>query len=143
MLVWGGEPLAGSSGAELHDGPDGQKIGWASMESWVVVACYPRRGATVQSFSATIAVHAKTTHRILWAFDVDSEDLLIAFEVVDLSFDTVTRQAVPIPPDLRARCRSGAAPLVRTGSLPRPGRSVRTDQVRPSATNAPATSRCG
>ncbi len=102
MLVWGGEPLNGSTGPSLHDGPNGQKIGWAAMENRVVVGRLPEVGDRIQSFGAAIEIHDKATHRLMWAFDVERGDPLIAFEVVDLAFDTVQRRAVSIPDDLRA-----------------------------------------
>ena len=101
MLVWGGEPLSADTGPMLHDGPNGEKIGWAAMENRVVVGRLPRVGDRIQSFSATIAVNDKTTHRIMWAYDIDRGDLLISFEVVDLCFDTLARAAMTIPDDLR------------------------------------------
>ena len=106
MLLWGGEPLNGASGPSLYDGEDGQKIGWAAMENRLLVHRLPRRGDRIQSFGAVLEIHDKATHRVLWAFDVDRGDLLVAFEVVDLAFDTVQRRAVTIPDDLRANAEA-------------------------------------
>ncbi len=101
MLLWGGEPLEGASAPTLHDGPDGARIGWASMETRVAVRRLPRQGTRIQSFAATVSVADKVNQQVLWAFDLDRQDLLCTFEVVSLAFDTVGRRAVSIPDDLR------------------------------------------
>lgn len=115
MLLWGGEPLDGAVGPTLHPGPNGELIGWATLEHRIVVDRLPRRGDRIQSFGAVAALGDKTTHRIMWAYDVDRADLLVAFEVVDVALDTVSRRAVPIPDDLRAH----AEERLRTDLLPR------------------------
>lgn len=102
MLLWGGEPIEGTTGPALHPGPDGQLIGWAAMENRMRLLRMPRAGDRIQSFAAVLAVHDKTTHRLMWAFDLDRGELLVTFEVVDLAFDTVSRRAVSLPDDLRA-----------------------------------------
>ena len=100
-LFWGGEPLEESMGPVLHDGPDGQQIGFASMETRLVVHRLARRGDRIQSFGATVALADKVSQQAMWVFDVDRGDLLATFEVVNLAFDTVARRAVRIPDDLR------------------------------------------
>jgi len=97
LLVWGGTPLAGTDGPMLHEGPNGEQIGWANMENRCVLLRRPRVGDRIQSFGATVQVFDKNTHRVMWAYDVDRGDLLATFEVVDLAFDTVSRRAVPLP----------------------------------------------
>lgn len=114
MLLWGGEPLEGATGPALHPGPNGEVIGWATMENRMVVRRYPRQGDVIQSFGCTVAVHDKVTHRLMWAYDLERQDLLVAFEVVDVALDTVSRRAVSIPDELRghaeARLRPDLAP---------------------------------
>jgi acyl-CoA thioesterase FadM len=44
----------------------------------------------------------KTSHRILWAYDVDREDLLVSFEIVNLAFDIAARAPMSIPDNIRA-----------------------------------------
>ena len=100
-LFWGGEPLEESMGPVLHDGPDGEQIGFASMETRLVVHRLARHGDRVQSFGATVALADKVSQQAMWVFDVDRGDLLATFEVVNLAFDTVARRAVRIPDDLR------------------------------------------
>jgi len=101
MLLWGGEPLNASSGPTLHPGPNGELIGWATLEHRMVFRRMPRVGDRIQSFGCVVQLLEKVTHRLLWAFDADRGDLLVAFEVVDIALDTVSRRAVPIPDEVR------------------------------------------
>jgi acyl-CoA thioester hydrolase len=102
MLVWGGVPIEPGTGPVLAPGPNGELIGWASMENRLCIGRLPAAGDRIQSFSAVLSVADKVVHRIAWAFDLDTKALLCAFEVVDLAFDTVSRRAVPIPAEQRA-----------------------------------------
>jgi acyl-CoA thioesterase FadM len=43
----------------------------------------------------------KTTQMAMWAYDLDSGDLLVSFEVVSVLFDIGARRAMSIPDDLR------------------------------------------
>ena len=101
-LAWGGEPINRTDGAMLHDGPNGEKMGWASMETRMCILRLPRVGDRIQSFGATVGIRDKTAHVMLWAYDVDRGDLLTVFEVVSLAFDTVARRAMTIPDQVRA-----------------------------------------
>jgi acyl-CoA thioester hydrolase len=100
-LVWGGEPLERRLPALLHDGPNGEKMGWASMETRMAIRRLPRAGDRIESFSAVVGLRDKTSHRILWAYDVDAGDLLMSFEIVNLAFDTVRRAPMSIPEEIR------------------------------------------
>jgi acyl-CoA thioesterase FadM len=100
-LTWGGAPVNRRLPEMLHEGPDGERMGWASMETRMVIRRLPRLGDQIQSFSAVIALADKTSHRIQWAYDVDRGDLLTTFEVVNLAFDTGARRPMSIPPRLR------------------------------------------
>lgn len=110
FLLWGGEPLEGATGPTLHPGPDGQLVGWATMENRMVVNRLPRRGDRIQSFGAVVEIRDKTTHRVMWGFDLDRGDLLVAFEVVDVALDTVSRRAVSIPEELRGHAEARFRP---------------------------------
>ncbi|WP_436794995.1 acyl-CoA thioesterase [Actinospongicola halichondriae] len=102
MLTWAGVPVGGGPrGDALHDGPNGEKMGWASMETRMASPRLPDRGDLIQSFGALIEMHDKTTHRIQWAFDLETGDLLTSFETVSLAFDTVGRRAMSIPQWIR------------------------------------------
>ncbi len=101
-LLWAGESIDERDAVWLRDGPDGEKMGWASMETRMGVLRMPRVGDRIQSFGATVDLRDKTSHAMLWAFDVDRRDLLAVFEVVSLAFDTVARRAMTIPDEVRA-----------------------------------------
>jgi acyl-CoA thioester hydrolase len=118
MLAWAGEPVNRRTPEMLHEGPGGIQMGWASMETRLRVARLPRAGDHIQSFSAVIGLRDKTSHRILWAYDVDRGDLLITFEIVNLAFDIGARAAMSIPPNIRehelAATHEDLAPRVPT-----------------------------
>ncbi len=103
MLTWAGEPLDGQEGEILHETAEGRVMGWASMETRVQVGTLPRVGAQVQSFGAGVAIHDKVTHRIHWAYDLDSGELLTAFEAVSMAFDIEARRPLSIPDGYRQR----------------------------------------
>jgi acyl-CoA thioesterase FadM len=105
-LTWGGEPIDRRLPALLHEGPAGERMGWASMETRMAIRRLPRRGDRIQSFSAVIGLRDKTSHRIQWAYDVDRGDLLVTFEVVNLAFDITARAPMSIPSAIRAIERS-------------------------------------
>ena len=100
-LVWGGEPIQRRLPALLHDGPNGEKMGWASMETRIAIRRLPRAGDRIESFSAVVGLRDKTSHRILWAYDRDAGDLLMSFEIVNLAFDTLQRAPMSIPEEIR------------------------------------------
>lgn len=101
MLTWGGEPAHRRIPEMVHEGPDGLRMGWASMETRMVIARLPRLGDRIQSFSAVIGLADKTSHRIQWAYDVERGDLLTTFEVVNLAFDIGARGPMSIPTYIR------------------------------------------
>ena len=76
-------------------------MGWASMETRLAIRRLPRAGDRIQSFSAVLALADKTSHRILWAYDVDREELLVSFEIVNLAFDIAARAPMSIPENIR------------------------------------------
>ena len=102
MLTWAGTPVGRSArGDKLHDGPNGEKMGWAAMETRMRTPRLPALGDEIQSFSALIDLADKTTHRLHWAFDLVRGDLLTSFETVSLAFDTVGRRPMSIPQWIR------------------------------------------
>jgi len=101
-LVWAGEPVGGRFPEMLHEGPNGERMGWASMETRIVTRRLPRLGDRIQSFSAVIGLADKVMHNIMWAYDVDREELLVTFEVVNLAFDIGARRPMQIPDHIRA-----------------------------------------
>jgi acyl-CoA thioester hydrolase len=101
MLAWGGKPVNDRTPEMVHETPGGVRMGWASMETRLRIARLPRVGDHIQSFSAVIGLRDKTSHRILWAYDVDRGDLLITFEIVNLAFDIGARTSMSIPAHIR------------------------------------------
>jgi acyl-CoA thioesterase FadM len=108
MLLWAGEAPdhVEGWGPGLHEGPDGELMGWALMETRVQLARLPRIGTRIQSFGATIALHERATHRMHWCYDLDRRDLLCSFEAVDVAFDTRARRSMVIPESIRRRQES-------------------------------------
>lgn len=105
MLLWAGElpDHVQGWGPDLYEGPDGELMGWAVMETRVQLGRVPRIGTRIQSFAATIGIHERATHRMNWCFDLDNGGVLCAFESVDVAFDTVARSTMVIPEDFRRR----------------------------------------
>ena len=101
-LVWAGESEEGRFPELLHEGPNGERMGWASMETRMTIRRLPRRGDRIQSFSAAIGLADKVMHNIMWAYDVEREELLTTFEVVNLAFDIGGRRPMRIPDHIRA-----------------------------------------
>jgi len=102
MLIWGGTPPDGSDTELVHSGPNGENVGWATMETRVGIHRLPARGTRIQSFGATTAIADKTTQMSMWSFDLDAGEPLVSFEVVSVLFDIDARRAMSIPADLRA-----------------------------------------
>lgn len=112
MLIWGGEPPDGVTGwgPELSEGPNGELMGWAVMETRVQLDRLPTVGTRIQSFGATIAVHERATHRAQWCYDLDRGEVLCAFEAVDVAFDTRARTTMVIPDEFRRRQEAALHP---------------------------------
>ena len=102
MLIWGGTATADDEHLLVHEGPNGESVGWATMETRIGIVRLPEIGTRIQSFGATTAIADKTTQMAMWAYDLDTGDLLVSFEVVSVMFDIGARRALSIPDDLRA-----------------------------------------
>lgn len=102
-LVWAGEPINRRFPEMLHEGPNGERMGWASMETRMAIRRLPIVGDQIQSFSAVIGLGDKILHNIMWAYDVTRAELLITFEVVNLAFDIGARRPMQIPDGIRAQ----------------------------------------
>ncbi len=101
MLFWGGVPADGSEHQLLHIGPNGENMGWATMETRLVIGRLPDAGTRIQSFAATTAMADKTTQMAMWVYDLDQGELLASFEIVNILFDIDARRAMSIPDDMR------------------------------------------
>ena len=70
-------------------------------ESRANIASLPAKGTRIQSFGAVTAMERKTNRMVMWSYDLDTEDLLVVFEVVNLAFDIDERRSMLIPDDVR------------------------------------------
>jgi len=93
-LIWGGERPAE----------------WGGDESWIVTAAngdeldrLPALGTRIQSFGAIIMLGEKISHDVSWTFDLDTGELLVAFEGIDLAFNITQRKSTAITPELRVK----------------------------------------
>jgi acyl-CoA thioester hydrolase len=103
-LVWGGEPLEEEAGFRpLEPLPGGGSMGFATMETRASWARVPRVGDRVQSFAAQLDLQAKTMLTRHWSMDVERDELIVVFTVVNLAFDLGARRAMVIPDDVRQR----------------------------------------
>ena len=100
-LIWGGLPPDGIERNWIQRRDDGVLMGWATMESRVNIASLPAKGTRIQSFGAVTAMERKTNRMVMWSNDLDTEDLLVVFEVVNLAFDIDERRSMLIPDDVR------------------------------------------
>lgn len=116
MLIWGGTPPDGSEHELVHAGPNGEPIGWATMETRVRIDRLPAVGTRIQSFGATTAIADKTTQMVMWCVDLDSGAVLVSFEVVSVLFDIEARRAMSIPDDLRVEHTANLHPELGTTS---------------------------
>jgi len=110
MLFWGGDTVDGTEEQLVETGPNGENIGWATMETRVVVGRLPEVGTRIQSFSATTAVADKTTQQSMWVFDLANGELLASFEAVSVLFDIGARRAMSMPDEMRSDRESNLHP---------------------------------
>lgn len=118
MLTWGGEQVEEDPTEILHETDEGVLMGWASMETRVQIGKLPTVGDRIQSFGAGVGIQDKVIHRIHWAFDVDSGELLTAFESVSMAFDIRGRRPMSIPEGYRQRAIAELQPDLAPQSRP-------------------------
>ncbi len=103
-MTWIGEqPDGRPSGPELVDGPNGERMGWATMENRVVVNRLPRLGDRIQAFGGLAKLTDKISHQVRFVYDLERGDLLTSSEVVNLAFDTISRRSMVVPGHVRER----------------------------------------
>lgn len=102
-LVWGGEPEPGREFRPLEPLPGGGQMGFATMETRSSWARVPQAGDRIQSFGAELEIRDKTMLTRSWVFDVDRDELVAVFSLVNVAFDTGTRRAMVIPDETRQR----------------------------------------
>ncbi|MEM7408754.1 MAG: thioesterase family protein [Myxococcota bacterium] len=116
FYMWGGEPLEVRGkplGPPVFDLPDGGKMGLASMEARSVMVRQPMAGMRIQSFVANVELARKTNLRRYWVFDLDTQELLLANEVVELALHLGKRRAIEFPPEIRADLEARLRPDLR------------------------------
>lgn len=116
MLFWGGEPVDGNEQQLVYTGPNGESMGWATMETRIVIDRAPTVGTPIQSFSAPTAIADKTTQMTIWLFDLHTGELLASFEAVSVLFDIGARRATSIPEAMRADLVAGLRSEFRSRS---------------------------
>ncbi len=109
MLIWGGEAPAGARDF-VRIGPNGERVGMAVMESRGWVGAMPTIGTHIQSFGATMEVREKVARSRSWCIDLDTGQVVAAFESVNLAFDLDERRSMAIPPTERIRLESRLHP---------------------------------
>ena len=112
-LIWGGLPLDGVERSWIQRRPDGIKMAWATMESRVRINALPTKGTRIQSFGAVTGIERKTNRMAMWAYDLDTGQLLVAFEVVNLAFNIDARASLVIPDDVRRQDEERLHPHLR------------------------------
>jgi len=101
-LMWGGERPDGESDW-IQETADGDRVGFATMESRLWIGRLPKLGTPIQSFGAVIALGEKISHDINWVYDLETEEVLAVMEGIDLSFSISHRRSRPISPEQRER----------------------------------------
>ena len=122
-LIWGGPPPEEHEHDWIQQGPNGERMGWATMESRLRVNRLPPLGARIQSFGATTAIERKTTRSTMWAYDLAEGEVLVAFEVINLAFDIDARRSMLIPDDYVAGEQRHFHPEFARGRRPTSGPS--------------------
>jgi len=95
-LIWGSEGISDEEDW-LRTLGNGDRMGFATMESRCSLVKLPSAGTRVQSFRATIDMTKKVQHEIFWVFDLDTGDLICTASFVDVAFNISTRKAIEIP----------------------------------------------
>jgi acyl-CoA thioester hydrolase len=101
-LIWGSEGISDEEDW-LRTLENGDKMGFATMESRCSLVKLPSAGTRVQSYRATIDMTKKVQHEVFWVFDVDNGDLLCTASFVDVAFNIKTRRSMEIPDFERKR----------------------------------------
>jgi len=101
-LVWGSEGISDDNDW-LSTLENGEKMGWATMESRCTMHQLPRAGTRIQSYRATVEVNRKAQHERFWVYDIDEGTLLCTASFVDVAFNINTRRAIVIPDTQRAK----------------------------------------
>lgn len=102
-LVWGGENITDEDNDWLSTLDNGDRMGWATMESRCTLIELPRAGARVQSFWTTVEMTRKAQQERFWVYDIDRGVLLCTASFAEVAFNINTRRAIEIPDNERTR----------------------------------------
>ena len=102
-LAWGGGGYVEMDEDWLRTLENGDRMGWATMESRCTLVQWPRAGTRIQSIRATVELNRKAQREIIWVFDVETKELICITSFVDVAFNINTRRAVEIPDFERER----------------------------------------
>jgi acyl-CoA thioester hydrolase len=90
-----------AQGPQVFETAEGQRIGWAVMETRTQRFAQPRLGDRLAYFGADVALEEKSRVSRRWAFDRHTGRLLGVTDTVGICIDLEARRAVPWPDDLR------------------------------------------
>lgn len=108
-LVWGSEGIS-EDNDWLSTLKNGDRMGWATMESRCTLYQLPRAGTRIQSFRATVEVNQKAQHERFWVFNIDDGTLLCSASFVDVAFNINTRRAIEVPDAQRKKLKEFLCP---------------------------------
>lgn len=108
-LIWGSDGMNEDTDW-LRTLDNGDKMGFATMESRCSFHEMPQPGARVRSYGAVVDISNKAKHECFWVYDVDREVLLCTASFVEVAFNTNTRRAIEIPDFERERLEENFRP---------------------------------
>ena len=97
-------------GPPIFDTANGQRVGWAVMESRTMLFAQPRLDDELAYFSADLKVEAKSRLSRRWALNKQTGQLLGISDTVGLCIDLDARRAIEWPDDLRAQIEQSQQP---------------------------------
>ncbi|HLK26099.1 MAG TPA: thioesterase family protein [Caulobacteraceae bacterium] len=80
---------------------EGNRVGWASLESRLVRVSPARVGDSLCSLGAEIGLHSKVRHSRRWLFNTETGRLITLHDDVSIALDLDARRAIDIPASLR------------------------------------------
>ncbi len=97
-------------GPPVFETAEGQRIGWAVMETRTQSFGQPRLGDRLAYFSADLKLETKSRLSRRWALDQNTGQLLGISDTVGICIDLDARRAVPWPDSLRAQIEQHLQP---------------------------------
>lgn len=109
-LIWGNDSITDEDNDWLSTLENGDRMGWATMESRCSLLELPSAGTRVQSFWTTVDITRKAQQERFWVFDMDRNVLLCTAAFAEVAFNINTRRAIEIPEDHRASLQASCHP---------------------------------